>query len=515
VGLKDAIIDGLEQFLRQLFSPITGVIERYANDLIRTLVETPHPDVVFAKPSNDPWPELHEYYWGSIIPLALLLWGLMIGVVILLESMSYLFSNYHRTKLKKRAVTGLLGILSWWWLAALSMQLMSGLTGFLVPDLSEISLFETLSFAAIGVLGIAMSLSIDLVLFVLLALIYFTRILVLYLFVLLMPLLIALWVPGVGPFSLASQFMKRMAGFYVPFLFMTVPVALLFRLGEILGSSVSLSMGGLGTWLTALVIPFAAILSPIVLFWQAGALFFVGDRMAHRTSRNRATSRVQSAKHHGSAATRGGKNFARGVRGDPAQTAGGQTVFGSGQSRSHAAGSRLNSMGTRLHGAYNSRRSGSTGGTTTPPSGGTQQSTRQSNPSTPERSPPVEAPALEASNDVSDTGDSFDNLRNRTDSAPALPPSSEDTVQHSTGAGEEIAQKSTSHSADTAQQSPDLREDVAQKSTNPDEATAQQPTDRTEATARRSTDRSDAATQQPTDRSDDTAQQSDDSDETQ
>lgn len=228
MGLREAITKGLKKFLRQLFSPITGVIERHVNDLLGTLVETPHPNAVFAKPSNGAWPELYEYYWESIVPLALLLWGLMIGVIILLESMSYLFSNYHRSKLKKRAVTGLLGILSWWWLAALSMQLLSGLTEFLVPDLSGISLFETLSFGAIGVLGIAVSLSIDLVLFVLLALIYFTRILVLYLFVLLMPLLIALWVPGVGPFSLASQFMKRMAGFYVPFLFMTVPVAFYF-----------------------------------------------------------------------------------------------------------------------------------------------------------------------------------------------------------------------------------------------------------------------------------------------
>lgn|GEM_PF-885418 len=491
MGLKDAIIDGLEQFLRQLFSPITGVIERYVNDLVRLLVETPHPDVVFAKPSNGAWPELHEYYWGSIIPLALLLWGLMIGVVILLESMSYLFSNYHRSKLKKRAVTGLLGILSWWWLAALSMQLMSGLTEFLVPDLSEISLFETLSFAAIGVLGIAVSLSIDLVLFVLLAVIYFTRILVLYLFVLLMPLLIALWVPGVGPFSLASQFMKRMAGFYVPFLFMTVPVALLFRLGEILGSSVSLSMGGLGTWLTALVIPFAALVSPIVLFWQAGALFFVGDRMAHRTSRHRASSRMQSAKHHGAEATRGGKNFARGVRGDPAQTAGGQTVFGSGQSRSHAAGSRLHSMGSRLRGAYDSRQSGATSGTTSPPTGGAQQATHQSSPSTSEQSPPADAPALEAADDVSDTGDSFDNLRNRTDSAPALPPSSDDAAQQSTGAGEKTVQQSTSRSDDTAQHSADLREDVAQQSTTPDEAIVRQATGLGDDTAHQSDDSGD------------------------
>ncbi|WP_256393036.1 hypothetical protein [Natronoarchaeum rubrum] len=351
-ALSEAIVNALEEFLRVLFGPITGLIERYANDLVRVVVETPHPNAVFGEPTNGVWPGIYEYYWDAIVPLSLLLWGLMIGLVILLESMSYLFSNYHRSKLKKRAVTGLLGILSWWWIAALSLQFMSGLAGFLVPDLSNITLFETLSFGALGVLGLSLTLLVDLTLFLLLALIYFTRHVVLYLFVLLTPLLIVFWIPGVGPFSLMSGFMKRLAGFYVPFLFMTVPVALLFRLGAIFGESFGLSMGGLGAWVTALVIPFAALLSPIILFWQAGALFFVGDRISHRTSRSTAASRVQTAQSHGQTAAHGGQNFARGLRDEPAQTPDGQTTFGSGQSRAHAAGSRLNATGTHLHDAY-------------------------------------------------------------------------------------------------------------------------------------------------------------------
>jgi len=357
-ALSEAIVNALEEFLRVLFGPITGLIERYANDLVRVVVETPHPNAVFGEPTNGVWPGIYEYYWDAIVPLSLLLWGLMIGLVILLESMSYLFSNYHRSKLKKRAVTGLLGILSWWWIAALSLQFVSGLAGFLVPDLSNITLFETLSFGALGVLGLSLTLMIDLALFLILALIYFTRHVVLYLFVLMMPLLLVFWIPGVGPFSLMSGFMKRLAGFYVPFLFMTVPVALLFRLGSIFGQSFGLSMGGLGAWVTALVIPFAALASPIILFWQAGALFFAGNQIAHRTSRRKAASRVQTARGHGQSAVHGGQNFARGLRGEPAQQPNGQSTFGSGQSRAHAAGSRLNATGSNLHDAYSTRGSG-------------------------------------------------------------------------------------------------------------------------------------------------------------
>jgi len=101
---------------------------------------------------------------GAIVPLSLSLYGLMLGIVIFLESTSYLFGSYHRSKLKKRAFSGLLGILSWWWVAA-SLRFVDALTGFIVPDLSEIALFETASFAILGVLGVIIAQAVNLTLF--------------------------------------------------------------------------------------------------------------------------------------------------------------------------------------------------------------------------------------------------------------------------------------------------------------------------------------------------------------
>ncbi len=295
-----------------------------------------------------------------MVPLALLLWALAIGLVIFLEATSHLFGSYHRSKLKKRSFSGLLGILSWWWLAALSLRFVDALTGFIVPNLSTISLFQTLSFSALGVLGLVLTLASDLVLFVLIAVIYFVRQLALYLFVLLMPILIAFWIPGVGPFSLVSGFMRRMANFYVPFLFMTVPVALLFRLGELLGASVDLSMGGFGTWLTALVIPVLAVASPFVLFWQAGALFFMTDRAARHTSRARVHERATGVRARGASTAHASRNFDRGVRGESAVRPDGQALLGSDGSRAHRAGSHVRATGASLRGL--ARRGGGRGG---------------------------------------------------------------------------------------------------------------------------------------------------------
>jgi uncharacterized membrane protein len=184
----------------------------------------------------------------------------------------------------------------------------------------------------------------------------------LYLFVLLMPILIVMWIPGLGPFTLVSQFVKRLAGFFFPFLFMTVPVALLFRLGELMGASSNLSMGGFGAWLVALVIPLIAVVSPFVLFWQAGALFFMADRASRHVSSERASRRAQGAKDRSQNGMQAAKNFGRGAGGKPPQKPDGQTMLGSGDSRAHAAGSRLNATATQVQSLFSQGENESTSG---------------------------------------------------------------------------------------------------------------------------------------------------------
>jgi len=149
--------------------------------------------------------------------------------------------------------------------------------------------------------------------------------------------------------------MKRLAGFYVPFLFMTVPVALLLRLGQLLGSSVTLSIGGAGQWLLAILTPLVAVISPFILFWQAGALFFMADSASRHASRDRANARVGKARSAGATTQMGTQNFNRGLQGKPAVKPDGQAVLGSGDSRAHAAGTRLNSTATSLKSRFSSQ----------------------------------------------------------------------------------------------------------------------------------------------------------------
>ena len=347
-GVGDIIIDAIQSVLEILFEPIEEVISQTADAVVDLILTTPHPNAIFGPPTNGVWPELYEYYWESLVPLVLFLYGATIMLIILLQTTSHLFGSYHRTKLIKRSFTGLMGLLSWWWIAGISLRFANSLTVLLAPEVSSITLFETLSFSAMGVLGLVITMSVDLVLFALLALIYLSRQVVLYLFVIAMPILIVFWIPGVGPLTLVSNFAKRMAGFYVPFLFMTLPVALLFRLADILGNSFGISAQGLAAWLLALVIPFVAVLAPIIFIWQAGAIFVFGERAGHHASGRQAQNRVAKANAGAQTTAHGGQNFTRGARGDAAVKRDGQAVLGSGNSRAHAAGTKLRETSVSL-----------------------------------------------------------------------------------------------------------------------------------------------------------------------
>lgn len=347
--LIDVIISALIGFIKwigdKLLHPIKSV-----NQVIGTLVDTPYPDSIFDRPTNGAWPGIYDFYWQTMVPLSILVWGLAVGLVILLEAMGHLFSGYHKAKLKRRSFIGLLGILSWWWLAALSLRFMSALTDVIMPTIGD-SLFEIISAGTMGVVLYAISVAINFSLVLLLGLIYLGRHLALYGFVLLMPLLIAMWVPGLGPFRPVAGLSAKLGRFYVPFLIMTIPAAILFRLGELLGHSFGNGLSGFFAWIAGLLVPFLAVLAPLVLFWQAGLLFLVGSRVSRHMSAERAVNRTRT---HVQVTRRGGRNTVRGLRGNAPIRSDGQMVLDGGGSRAYRAGRGLRRGGVRTGSAVRS-----------------------------------------------------------------------------------------------------------------------------------------------------------------
>jgi len=518
----DEFMEAVEEFLRLLFAPVESFVETFGDELLQLIVGTPAPNAVFTAPTNDPWAAIYEYYWGAIVPLSLSLYGLMLGIVIFLESTSYLFGSYHRSKLKKRAFSGLLGILSWWWVAALSLRFVDALTGFIVPDLSEIALFETASFAILGVLGVIIAQAVNLT-----RSFCCSRLSIRFgnsgsifnqrenpavhggresrpfrdataasgtagtppktakssanvcfdrvtphpianergMWAALHPCLRragspvdGLWptrcepcrhrtarfdrlgesgrlkidrddtlsdgsardsatrrsrprvetrpidagrasletepddrVPRCGrkPRRLRRARMSpvrpvdatahrvldsRCRAVHTHFSLRSTPGWVL-RANPVhdapSGSSAStrrtaresfsLSLGGVGAWLLALLIPVAALFAPLVMFWQAGALFFFADRASRHASLGRAQQRVSRMRDGSESAAHGGRNFGRGVAGKPAVNRDNQQLLDSSRSRAHSAGSRVNQARNRLKSAFADRGSTASG----------------------------------------------------------------------------------------------------------------------------------------------------------
>ncbi|MFC4407256.1 hypothetical protein [Haloarchaeobius iranensis] len=376
MGLKEVIIAALTDFVEALFQPLEGLVEEHGNEVLQFVVGTDAPNAIFSRPTNGVWPSLYDYYWESVVPLALGIWALSIGLVILLESTSNLFSGYQGARMKRRAFAGLLAVLSWWWIAAFSLQFVDHLGIYILPDLSDVDLIQTISYGALSAIAYAISVSVNNTLLVSIAAVYLARRIALYMFVLVMPLLIVMWIPSVGPFALVARFMKRLAGFYVPFLFMSLPAVVLFRLSAILGSNFGLSVGGLVLWVLGLVTPFLALVAPFVLFWQAGAIFMASERMGRQVSTGRLGQQLSSTKQAGQTAAHGGRNFSRGLRGDGAIRRDGQTLLNSVDSRAHAAGQRVRGTRDSLAAAFSGPSPESSTGVASEASSSGQETTR-------------------------------------------------------------------------------------------------------------------------------------------
>jgi hypothetical protein len=352
------VVEALETFLVELVSPVEGFIEDYGGTVIQVVLDTPTPNRVFMAPTNPPWVAIYDYYWGGIVPVALLLFALAGSLVILLETTSGLFSSYHRAQLKRRAVVALVGVLSWWWVNAFALRLVDSLVVTIAPSLAELTLFETASFGALGLLGVVVSLATDFVLIGVVALLYILRHVLIYFYTLLVPLLLVAWIPGVGPFRSVTGLVRQAAGLYVPLLLAPVPAALLFRLGLLLGESGSFgSLDGFGAWIAALVVPFVAILAPVVLVWQTGRIATAANAAARNVSRERAMARAGrlrdaggSVASRGAAGATGARHFARGARDDLTTDARGRYKLDSGDSRAQAAGARVRRGLGRLRG---------------------------------------------------------------------------------------------------------------------------------------------------------------------
>lgn len=245
IAFVDGIIAAVEEILLRgadmLHTSVLDVLPFAVGVTIRTPHPSPSGGLVFGQPTSEPWISLYSYYTEVVLPITLLL--LVAGITIMMFSgtLGGLLSGYERSLTQRRLFLGFLFVFAWWAAGTLTLQFADGLATSIAPDVTTVAESFTSALdpgAASGGPVMRAGLTAFEALVVLgMAFLYLLRWVGIYALMLGMPIAVALWVVNVGPFAYLSRIVEGLAAKFIPLAFVSVPVAVIFRVGDLLFSS--------------------------------------------------------------------------------------------------------------------------------------------------------------------------------------------------------------------------------------------------------------------------------------
>jgi hypothetical protein len=186
--------------------------------------------LVFGAPasSDEPWHSIYEsVVAGETMIFALLVLFLAVQGRHFVRIFNF-SSAYEARRAKRGAWTGAILIVAWYWLAVLILYLVDGLTIALVPDLSDLSAaMNGMLPATVGNPGLTVTMAfVGGVSMVALRAIYFVREILLYVYLLGMPIGFAVAFVNV---PVLSRIARRLCKQFLPLAILPLPAAILFR----------------------------------------------------------------------------------------------------------------------------------------------------------------------------------------------------------------------------------------------------------------------------------------------
>ncbi|GAA0311851.1 MULTISPECIES: hypothetical protein [Halarchaeum] len=259
-GFKDAVNWFISLFMQ-------GLRSGYHKISVATFgTPTPNTDgaFVFGQPTNAPWESIHHaLIGGEIMVVSLLLLVICVQGRHLIRIFN-IGSAYESRRTRKTAWVGAFLIITWYWIAVLTLYLINGFTIALLPS------FSSLSTAMLGYLqntitnpGLSLVFALlgGLSMWALEAL-YYIREVLLYVYIYGMPIAFALAYGNVPVLSdVAMGFAKR----FVPLAILPLPAAVVFKGYDLLYSQHALSPGSpFLKYLVAVSLPLVAL----VVTWK-------------------------------------------------------------------------------------------------------------------------------------------------------------------------------------------------------------------------------------------------------
>lgn len=275
--LQDVVSWVFHGFLRPM---IRDHLSTYINAMIQLMIGTPAPSGsggnIFATPSSGIWAGVHSGY-QDMVPIAMLI--LVFALILLhgLGSVAPFLSSYDIHRVYRRMVLAGLGILSWWWLGSAALNASNGLAVLISPDTVDITTdMTTMMFAlSAGIVLVVLALMASWAIILAVVLLYQVRNMVIYTYMVGMPILFALWAVDIGYMRPVSGMAGKMMQYFVPACFFTLPSAIILRVGVALVDpsmfSLDNAIQSVLAFVMVLSIPALALVAPKFMFDLPGS----------------------------------------------------------------------------------------------------------------------------------------------------------------------------------------------------------------------------------------------------
>ncbi|WP_435078583.1 hypothetical protein [Halococcus sp. AFM35] len=270
------VIGGVVDFVQGIISGVVNVI-----------VGTPVPKhngqpAFFQQPTNQPMKGVYNSWLTFSMPLGIILWMLMmLGILFSQVFISGSSDELKRQEMKSRSWKVLLGVLGSWAIGAAILHLSNGITLAVAPDGKDIASNLAVFVGNVGAAGAAGLLLwfFEGILFLFILLLVLSKYAVVFVMMWSLPILLPLAAFNVGPLKLLSKPARGIIDMFIPFVFLTLPMALVLRVGYVVVNSMNqdpIAQAGmhfsgantlliLGFWIMAAV-------SPLFVFSHTGRI---------------------------------------------------------------------------------------------------------------------------------------------------------------------------------------------------------------------------------------------------
>ena len=358
-GIREAAQEVLGDGADALHGSVQEMFELAVVVTVRTPFPEPRDGFFFGQPTNEPWLSIYGYYTDAVLPVTVLILGLAIAMILFTGIFGTFLTGYERSRAKRRLFVAFLFVLAWWGIGAFVLRFVDALATLIAPEPAAVA--ETFRTAMTvdghgAVMTAALSL-IEAVVVVLLVATFFVRWIGIYALMLATPIGVAFWIVDVGPFAYLSVLIEELVSKFIPLAFITIPAAVVFRVGELLFASFDPAAefgSGVGPFLLALGFPLMIhIVSYYIFFNLPSFRTLVGAPATPETTTERQT--VEKGREEESPTVGGRENLYKGR----------DTDDSSGVSEDRERGGRDVDITTPSAGRSRPTRTYETGGSTT------------------------------------------------------------------------------------------------------------------------------------------------------